>query len=75
MNITIHGFVQDRGLLPARGGRIDGTPHDGMLLRCYHDRVNTQNMPQHLGSTADRQAQGRFRGDLSTTPNTADFTL
>ena len=27
-----------------------------MLLRCYHDRVNTQNMPQHLGCSADSQA-------------------
>ena len=53
MNITIQGFVQDRGLLPARGGRM--RPH---MMECYSDVTMTewtqptQNMPQHLGCPA-----------------------
>ena len=37
MNITIHGFVQDRGLLPARGGRMG--PH---MMECYSDVTMTE---------------------------------
>ena len=37
MNITIQGFVQDRGLLPARGGRM--RPH---MMECYSDVTMTQ---------------------------------
>ena len=43
MNITIQGFVQDRGLLPARGGRM--RPH---MMECYSDVTMTEwTQPTH----------------------------
>ena len=63
MNITIHGFVQDRGLLPARGGRMG--PH---MMECYSDVTMTEWTHKICPNTSGPQQTGKHRYILILLP-------